>query len=45
MEGKTEKDGETPRGSYKENTSPKPLSGKMRRADFCEFLEPAGLKD
>ena len=25
-------------GLHKENTSPKPLMGKIRRAYFCEFL-------
>lgn len=31
-------------GYAKENTSPKPLSRKMREADFYEFLQPVGLK-
>lgn len=34
-----------PREMNKENTSPKPVAGKMRRADFCECLQPVGLKD
>lgn len=29
----------------KESTSPKPLAGKMRRADFCEFLQPVGINE
>ena len=33
------------RETHKEHNSPKPLDGKMRGADFCEFLQPAGLKD
>jgi len=33
------------RETHKENTSPKPLAGKMRGVDFCEFLQPTGLKD
>lgn len=28
----------------KDNTFPKPLAGKMRRADFHRFLQPWGLK-
>lgn len=32
------------RGSQRENTSPKTLTGKMRGADFCKFLQ-VGLKD
>lgn len=47
--GQGEREIERERGahcrSYKENTSPKPFTGKMRGADFCEFLQPAGLKD
>lgn len=33
------------REMHKENTSPKPVAGKMRGADFCEFLQPLELKD
>ena len=33
------------RGSHKENTSPKPLGGKTREADFHEYLQPVALKD
>ena len=33
------------RGMLKENTSSKPLAGKMGGADFCEFLQPAGQKN
>ena len=32
-------------GKQKENTSPKPLAGKMREAEFHEFLQPVGIKD
>lgn len=32
-------------GSSKENTSPKPLVGEMREADFHDFVQPVGLKD
>ena len=32
------------RGLHRENTSPKTLTGKMRGADFCKFLQ-VGLKD
>ena len=31
--------------TQKENTSSKPLAGKMGGADFCEFLQPAGQKN
>lgn len=31
-------------GMHKEK-SPKPLTGKTRRADFHEFLQPGRLKD
>ena len=34
-----------PRESHKENTSPKPLTGKMRGADDHEFLPQVELKD
>ena len=30
---------------HKENTSPKPLTMKMRGVDLHEFLKPMGLKD
>lgn len=30
------------RGSYRENTSPKLLTGKVREVDFREFLQPKG---
>ena len=33
------------RGSHKENTSPKPLTGKTRGADFLKFLQPVELKE
>ena len=33
------------RGSHKENTSSKALTGKMRGADFGEVFQPVGLKD
>ena len=29
---------------HKENTFPKPLAGKTRRADFHGFLQPVGLE-
>ena len=32
------------RNTHKENTAPKPLPGKMRGADFHEFLAQQGLK-
>ena len=32
-------------GTHKENTSPKLLAGEMRGADFCGFLQLAGLED
>ena len=32
-------------GTHNESTSAKPLAGKMRRADFREFLQPTKLKD
>lgn len=32
------------RGTHKKNIFPKPLAGK-RRAYFCEFLQPQGLKE
>ena len=31
--------------TYKDNTFPKPLTGKKRAAEFCEFLQSVGLKD
>ena len=31
-------------GLHKENTSPRPLTGKMRRADFQAFLQQQGSK-
>lgn len=31
--------------STQENTFPKPWAGKMRGADFQEFLQPEGLED
>lgn len=30
-------------GTHKENASPKSPSGKMRAAEFLEFLQPAGI--
>ena len=33
------------RGSHKENTSPKPGTGKMREADYREFSQAVELKD
>ena len=30
---------------YKEDPSPMSMTGKMRGADFHEFLQAAGLKD
>lgn len=33
------------RYKHKKNSSPKPLCGKMREAEFQEFLQPVGLKD
>ena len=33
------------RDTHKANTSPKPLSGKMRGAEFHEFLQQVGFKD
>ena len=30
---------------HKENISPKPSAGKIRKAEFPEFLQPGGLKD
>ena len=38
-----ERERERGRGMYK-NISPKSLAGKIRGADFCEFLQPV-LKD
>lgn len=32
-------------GSAQENHLPKPLTGKMREADYCKFLQGAELKD
>lgn len=29
---------------HKKNTSLKPLMGKMKRADYCKFLQGAELK-
>lgn len=34
----------THKDMHRENTFPKPLSGKMRRADFLEFYNQQGLK-
>lgn len=31
-------------GTHKDNTSPKPLPGKTRGADFHEFCKEQGLK-
>lgn len=42
---KDERKGGTYSGTHKDNTSLKPLAGKMRRADVHEFLQPAGLED
>ena len=36
--------GQVPRGSYKENTFPKPLTGKMRGAGFSEFYSQKVLR-
>ena len=33
------------RGMHKKNTSPEPLPGEMREADFSEVLQPVGLED
>ena len=33
------------KGLQKKNTSLKPLTGKMRRADYFEFLQAVELKD
>lgn len=30
---------------HKDNTSPKPMTGKMRGANSFDFLRPAGVKD
>ena len=45
-ERQTEKDRDKVacRGLHKKNTSPKPLSWKMRMADPCKFLQAAKLK-
>ena len=32
------------RGLHKKNTSSKLLTGKMRGADYCEFLQPVAIK-
>ena len=32
------------RGMHKENGYPKPLAWKRRGAEFCELLQPEGLK-
>lgn len=32
------------RGMQKEDTSLKPLTGKMMGANFCEFWQPVGVK-
>lgn len=36
--GWTERERREHMGTQKENTSPKPLTGKMRGADFCEVF-------
>lgn len=36
---------EREKSSARKALPPKPLTGKTRRADFCEFLQPGGLKD
>lgn len=33
------------RGTHKQNTSVKPLAGKIRGADFHEYLQTVGLED
>ena len=38
------KNGKEESGPYKENTSPKPLAGKMGGAGFHDFLQPGGSK-
>lgn len=43
-EGERKKKKRTHRGMHK-NTSPKPLAGKRRRADFPKFLQSAELED
>ena len=40
---RSEREREAHRGLHKENTSPKPLAGKMSGADFRDFLQPARL--
>ena len=40
-----QKDRGVHRTLYKENTFPKPLTGKTRGADFHEILQPIGIKD
>lgn len=32
------------RGMHRENISSKSLAWEMRGVDFCEFLQPVGLK-
>lgn len=32
------------KGLYKKNTSPKPLTGKTGRADYCKFLQATEWK-
>lgn len=38
------REGRTHRNMHK-NTSPKPLAGGVKGAEFCECFQPTGLKD
>ena len=43
--GEKERERAGHRGLYKENTFPKPFTGKRRGATYCEILQPVELKD